>query len=126
MKIWLCRTTHCEGHPVQRAALRPGAGQILGSTKSEACKYVKYSGLRTRSRAAVKSARLAYLEYEQLFDQYDSRVGAAHSEVLGFPSRLPGPRVIQESTLEAVVDVIDRGPGHAVAVVQPPGTGKTW
>jgi hypothetical protein len=67
-----------------------------------------------------------YLEYEQLLDQYDSRVGAAHSEVLGFPSRLPGPRGIQESTLDAVVDVIDRGPGHAVAVVQPPGTGKTW
>ncbi len=53
-----CRRTHCQGHPVQRTALRPGAGQVVGSGV-EAC--VCSSAPRTAqgglARLAVSSSR---------------------------------------------------------------------
>ena len=58
-----------------------------------------------------------------------------HQEaVLTLPRGIPQARDIQQQTMDKIVEVLAQdqdfvgspGAGHCIAVVQPPGTGKTW
>ncbi len=64
----------------------------------------------------------------QAIERYRSRSEGVDLDIddAGLPSRLPSPRGDQAETLAAIKNVFASGVGHCFAVVQPPGTGKTW